>query len=137
MGADRSQPTGNTLYRCVIDDVLTGTIGIHRLGQKHRQGFRRRIEAFSVPWQQLLNFLQQRVAGKQIEETIAVAALAICLHSAVLMFAGAVGNLHEDRFLLVGCGFGDLQPIMVPVFFFINRLHLSKCHSDLAPFIAS
>jgi hypothetical protein len=27
-----------------------------------------------------------------------------------------VRNLHENRFLLVGCGFGDSLPTMTPVF---------------------
>jgi len=72
--------------------------------------------------QQFLDFIQHDVTGEQIEETVAISVCAIGLDPMELMFAGSMGNLHEDRFLLAGCGFGDLQPTTVPVFFIINSM---------------
>jgi hypothetical protein len=72
--------------------------------------------------QERFHFVQQRVAGEKIEETIAVAVSTVCLNSSMLMFFGSMAKLHRDRFLLVGCGFGDLHPTMVPVFLFDNQV---------------
>jgi hypothetical protein len=73
-------------------------------------------------WQQFLDFIQHDVTGKQIEEAVAITVYSICINTILLMFVGSVGNLHEDRLLLEGCWFGDLQPTTVPVFFIINSM---------------
>lgn len=72
--------------------------------------------------QQRLQFIQKSVTGQQVKKAVTVAVRAIRLNALVLMFLSALGNLHGGRFLLVGCGFGDLQPSTLPALLFVNQV---------------
>ena len=92
------------LDRGLIDTILARAIGAHGLGKKHRQRFRWWIKALPMLRQQILDFIQQCIAGQQIETAITITVCTVCVDTTVLMIGESAGRMHGDRFLWLVVG---------------------------------
>ena len=68
-------------------------------------------------WQKRLHFVQQHIAGQQIEKVVAVALCTESFDALLLMACRTGGSIHGDWLLVVGGWFGDLKPTIEPVSF--------------------
>lgn len=94
MGAARPQSVRETIHRVLIDHLLAGTIRVQRLGHEQGQRVYRGIEPFSVRGEMVIDSLQQRGAGQQIEKIVGVQTTGIVTHAARLMAFDFMSNVH-------------------------------------------